>query len=157
MRVIYVAAGWEERHIAHEYMGRLERAGFEIALDWTRSRDNKPVIIRGAEEESRASLAELAAENVLALQRAQAFWLLGPLYPEATEAWCEFGYAYATFGQDAAYPILVSGPERLRVGYAALPNVLLFPTHEEAFEALSDYMKIGKAIRVRKEREGSAG
>lgn len=169
-KVIYVSAGWHERRQARDYMYRLEQLGFEIAIDWTEPNDDEPnnehdpcpkcgirdgkghIICPPNAHDADLPVdvrRKIASGEVAALQRSQVFWLLTPDYIDSTGSWWEFGYATAMFGHDAVYPLIVSGPKNGACIFTSYPGVLVFPTHIEAFEALADYIKVGKAIRVK--------
>lgn len=152
-KVIYVSAGWHERRQARDYMYRLEQLGFEIAIDWTEpdnDQDPDPLFPHAHDTDLPVDVRrKIASGEVAALQRSQVFWLLTPDYIGSTGSWWEFGYATAMFGHDAVYPLIVSGPKSAACIFTSYPGVLVFPTHVEAFEALADYIKVGKAIRVK--------
>lgn len=122
---VYVAGASKERELVGRYMRRLENAGHLVTFDWTRDMDARAAAGQKDADLSDAQRLEYATEDLLAIARADLFWMLVPTNA-SVGAWAELGYALA-----ALKATVVSGDHRRSIFCAAANEH--FATHEAAF------------------------
>ena len=110
---VYVAAGFEERHVAAHWIGRLRAEGVEVTHDWT-----------AVEEASGDRLAYAAADS-WGVVKAHLLWLLAPA-EKGQGCWTEMGIALCH-----GSPVIVSGAGRSTA--ARWLAAARYATHDEAF------------------------